>query len=159
MASSTALTGIKAVDDEFRKRRHLHIAFLDLSQAYDSVNRTKLFEVLRVFYKVDPQLVQQLEALYTDNTGTHPASLAPPPAASTSPGRPPGLRISPLLFIAYLDHLMRGIETQCRKQGVKLEYNRDLMRKEKMGDAMFGPSRSGDAEVHKYHPVVLTIRR
>lgn len=42
-------TGIKALDDELRKRRkHLHIAFLDLSQAYDSVNRTKLFEVLRI---------------------------------------------------------------------------------------------------------------
>jgi hypothetical protein len=92
-------TGIKALDDEFRKRRkHLHIVFLDLSQAYDSVNRTKLFEVLRVFYKVDPQLVQQLEALYTDNTGTHPASLAPPPAASTSPRASARAASSPRFF-------------------------------------------------------------
>ncbi len=108
---------------------------------------------------MDPQLVQQLEALYTDNTGTVRLFGSTSRRFNLSLGVRQGCVLSPLLFIAYLDHPMRGIETQCCKQGVKLEHNRDLMRKAKMGDAMFGPSRSGDIEVLKYILWCLIICR
>ena len=70
---------LRCLDDQFRKRkRQLYVALLDKTRAFDSVPRVKLFEILRRYYKIDPQLVDAIEALYHDNTGVvHHAGVSP----------------------------------------------------------------------------------
>lgn len=96
---------VKALDDEFRHRKRLmYAAYLDLSKAYESVHRAILFKALREYYKVDPQLVDAIEALYQNNTGVVKMGNDTSRLFNLTTGVRQGCILSPLLFNAYLEH-------------------------------------------------------
>ena len=133
-------TALKSLDDEFRRRgRSLYTAFLDLTKAYDSVPRAKLFEVLRDYYKVDPELVRAIEALYEDTVGVVHVGGAPSASFPLTTGVRQGCLLSPLLFAAYMDFLLRGVDGEGRQHGVHLQYSRDLLQRAAHGDLIFDP--------------------
>lgn len=131
-------TGIKAMAEEFRRRdMKLYAALLDLSKAYDSVPRAKLFKILRHFYKVDPQLVGAIEALYEDTEGVvrcGGVTSAPFPLRT---GLRQGCLLSPLLFTAYMDYRRRQMDEEGREHCVKWQYARDLLWRTARGDFAF----------------------
>lgn len=92
-----------------------------------SVPRAKLFKILRRFYKVDPQLVGAIEALYEDTEGMvrcGGVTSAPFPLRT---GLRQGCLLSPLLFAAYMDYHLRQMDEEGREHGVKWQYARDLL--------------------------------
>ena len=46
------------------RKEEIFVAFLDMDKTYDQVNRKKLFEVMRCYYKVHEKLVRLIERIY-----------------------------------------------------------------------------------------------
>jgi hypothetical protein len=52
-----------------RTKRQLGLCFIDLERAYDSVNRTKLWDVLVESLHLPADLVQIIKNMYVDSKG------------------------------------------------------------------------------------------
>lgn len=110
-----------------RTGRRVYITFVDVVKAYDSVVRHLLFHVLRE-YGLEQEMVDMLQLLYTATKGQVVVDgVASRPFDITS-GVKQGCILSPLLFNAYLDYVVRQCLDELREDGVDWEYPDDLLR-------------------------------
>jgi hypothetical protein len=106
---------------EKRKMEHkdLHLTFLDIKSAYDSIDRSTLWILLRDHYKVPAELVHLLETLYAHTEGQVFVEGDSSDPFSLQSGLKQGCLLSPLLFIVYLDYIIRQIMPVIQDLGIK----------------------------------------
>jgi len=88
-----------------RYQQQIHILGIDLSKAFDTVNRSKLMAVLGTFLNTDEVRIIQMLLTNTNlrtRIGQHIGDVF-----STTTGTPQGDSLSPVLFIVYLEAAMR----------------------------------------------------
>ncbi|KUF92771.1 Very-long-chain enoyl-CoA reductase [Phytophthora nicotianae] len=88
-----------------------HILGIDLSRAFDTIDRAKLLEVLRTFLPDDEiRLIQLLLSNTTLSLRVGKNSLSP---FHSNTGTPQGESLSPVLFVIYLEAAFRDLVTPC----------------------------------------------
>jgi hypothetical protein len=105
-----------------RMRAHglpVHLATIDLRQAFDRVNRKTQRQILEVFYRLDPSYLDVIDLLYTDTQGRvrHEGELSDPFVLTS--GVKQGCLLSPLLFIAYMDFVVKQVLLELEGQGIR----------------------------------------
>lgn len=81
-------------------------AYIDLTKAYDSVNRWALWKVLRL-YNVPAKLIALLEDLHTGTTAAVRLDGKLGPAFEVTAGVRQGCVAAPMLFNVFIDHVIR----------------------------------------------------
>ena len=94
------------VDRCWEFRTPLHMCFVDLKQAYDTVWRNGLWEVLRV-RGVRPKLLRLIQALYKDTTSCVRSEGDLSEWFSVEAGVRQGCVLSPLMFNIFFDFVIR----------------------------------------------------
>ena len=117
--TTDGLYRIKRVQQIARRRRNRVFAiFVDLTAAFDHVNRKWLFKSIKQRFKAnsDTKLFQLLEILYQHTT----TSLAETPddKFETSTGVRQGGPESPLLYNLFMDYVMRVFIEECKKKHI-----------------------------------------
>lgn len=108
-----------------RHRQELHLCYIDLAKAYDSVDRTTLWKVLEL-YGVPRKLVDLLTDLHdgTEACVRHAGGLSDWFPITT--GVRQGCVIAPMLFNVYMDIIMRTTLARCPAEcGVEVHYKVD----------------------------------
>jgi hypothetical protein len=99
----------------------LHLAFIDLRKAFDSVPRHALWRVLRA-YAVPPKLVDLLTDLHTGTQAALRLGALKGEPFSISAGVKQGCVIAPLLFNVYIDFVVRQALERMSTCGVSVLY-------------------------------------
>ncbi|MDD2611131.1 MAG: reverse transcriptase family protein, partial [Giesbergeria sp.] len=95
----------------------LHAGFVDFKQAFDSLDRGVLWEVLRV-YRIHPKLISLLEDLYQGSTACVRANGSTSGQFHIHSGVRQGCPLSPVLFNVYMDFVIRIFQHRCHSQGI-----------------------------------------
>ena len=148
---SDAIHTLQRLVEKFRNiNQPLFCAFLDIKQAYDSVPRELLFRIMKEYYKIDPELVDLIEALYQGTEARiHVDDHQSPPFPLPS-GVKQGCVMSPLLFTIFIDFIIRQALPVLRDHGVKLQYIDDLI------DAVYQGVPVGDEERDRIYTRIIT---
>ena len=120
-------TLIRLAEECRRKGEKVYVAFLDIKQAYDSVPPEIMLTILRQYYRVDAGLVDLISLIYTDCQGEVFFDGATSTRFPINIGVKQGCMLSPLLFSAFLDFVMRQSLPELRRWGVKWEYAREAI--------------------------------
>jgi hypothetical protein len=86
-------------------------AYIDLTKAYDSIDRWALWKVLRV-YHVHPKLIALLEDLHTGTTAAVRLEGRVGPAFDVTAGVRQGCVAAPMLFNIFMDHVVNTALTR-----------------------------------------------
>jgi hypothetical protein len=86
--------------------KEVYLCFVDLEKAYDRVPRGKLWECLQE-YGIDGQLLRAIKSLYSDCKSCVRIAGKLSEQFNVSCGLRQGCVLSPLLFIVYMDRVMR----------------------------------------------------
>ena len=99
-------------------KKTAYLLFVDLSSAFDHVERKWLFETIkkRLPANTDLSLIHLLEHLYSFTTTA--LSQAPDQTFETKSGVRQGGPESPILFNLFMDFVMRVFLDQCKKDGI-----------------------------------------
>ena len=117
--TTDGLYRIKRVQQIARRRKNQIFAiFVDLTAAFDHVNRKWLFKSIKQRFKAnsDMKLVELLETLY-QHTSTSLAE-TPDDRFETSTGVRQGGPESPLLYNLYMDYVMRVFIEECKEKHI-----------------------------------------
>ena len=102
-----------------RRKKRIFAAFIDLSSAFDHVNRTWLFKSIKQRFNTgtDLKLIQLLESLYQNTT----TALAETPGDKfvTGTGVRQGGPESPLLYNLFMDYVMRTYLEECSNNNIE----------------------------------------
>jgi hypothetical protein len=102
----STIDNIHIVIQIFEKRHeyniNLHNLFIDLSQAFDAVNRDKLFEYLE-YYQTPPNLIKLIKITFQDTTAKVKFSNAMTELKEIKSGVREGYPLSTLLFSIVID--------------------------------------------------------
>ena len=120
-------TLIRLAEECRRKGEKVYVAFLDIKQAYDSVPQETMLTILRQYYRVDAGLLDLISLIYTDSQGEVFFDGASSTSFPINIGVKQGCILSPLLFSAFLDFVMRQSLPELRRWGVKWEYAREAI--------------------------------
>ena len=102
-------------------RTPVHLCFVDLTKAYDSVDRTALAAVLRS-YGVPHQLVDIIQELHTDTRCHVRTADGVADNFQVKSGVRQGCVLSPLLFNCFMDRILREA-TEMMDGGLYVEYS------------------------------------
>nr|AOE48155.1 hypothetical protein [Eumigus monticolus] len=105
------------------QNRPLYIAFIDLSKAFDSVNRAALWKILAL-YGFPPKFITILRLLYTDVTATVISNDAAGDPFHINTGVKQGCVIAPTLFSLYVATVMQLIKDDL-PSGIQITYRMD----------------------------------
>ena len=100
LALRRLIEGIKA------KKLPAVITFIDFSKAFDSINREKMFKILKA-YGVPPNLLNTIKALYTDTKAKVLSPDGETELFEIIMGVLQGDTLAPFLFVIVLDYAMR----------------------------------------------------
>ena len=98
----------------------IHLCFVDLSKAYDSVNRTAMLAVLRS-YGVPQQLVEIIQDLYTGTQRQVKTEDGESQVFEVKTGVRQGCVLSPLLFNCFMDRVIKDMD-ETLGGGLHVEY-------------------------------------
>ena len=99
----------------------LHICFIDLQKAYDSVNRETLWRICRA-YGLSDKMIKMIKLLYEDTRAEVRIDGDLSTSIQMKTGVKQGCLLSPILFNVYIDFVMRNILKQARVEGVTMSY-------------------------------------
>ena len=92
------------------KRKKTHLAFLDLTKAYDSVDRTVLWEKLRKL-GIGGKFLKSLQSMYTGDYVTSQSNGTTTNPVYLGRGLRQGCSLSPLLFALYIVDMSRDLHS------------------------------------------------
>ncbi|CAF3565234.1 unnamed protein product [Rotaria sp. Silwood1] len=99
----------------------LHICFIDLQKAYDSVNREALWRICRA-YGLSDKMIKMIKLLYEDTRAEVRIDGDFSTSIQMKTGVKQGCLLSPILFNIYIDFVMRIILEQAGVKGVTMSY-------------------------------------
>jgi hypothetical protein len=103
----------------------LHLAFIDLTKAYDWVNRAALWRILRT-YRVPSKIVELLEDLHTGTLAAVRLGGDRGGEFTVSSGVRQGCIVAPLLFNVFLDFVVKqALESMPPDAGVGVQFRAD----------------------------------
>ena len=93
--------------------------FVDFSKAFDSVDRTKLLEILEL-YGIPIEIIEAIKILYTDTSATILTPDGETPPFSINAGILQGDTLAPFLFILVVDYVMRMSVDNINENGFQI---------------------------------------
>jgi len=96
-----------------RDHRPLYAAYVDLSRAFDSVNRDALWQILEL-RGVSPTILARIKSLYVNCTASVQVNGATSVPFPVDTGVRQGCPMSPLLFNCFIDTVVRSLLRQPR---------------------------------------------
>ena len=96
----------RLIEESNMSKIDLALVFVDFSKAFDSVDRSKMFEILRL-YGIPEGIVAAIKVMYTDNSSTVMTTDGETQAFPTLAGILQGDTLAPFLFIMVVDYIMR----------------------------------------------------
>ena len=84
----------------------LTLVFVDFAKAFDSVDRTKMFEILKL-YGIPDKMIAAIRVLYKNTSSTILAPDGETPFFSIQAGILQGDPLAPFLFIIVVDYVLR----------------------------------------------------
>jgi hypothetical protein len=107
------------------KGTQMHLAFIDLTKAYDWVNRDALWRILRV-YRVPSKIVELLEDLHTGTLATVRLGGDLGQEFSVGSGVRQGCTVAALLFNVFLDFVVKqALASMPPDFGVSMQFRAD----------------------------------
>ena len=95
----------------YERNRDVYMCFVDLEKAYDRVPRDKLFEVLSE-YRVQGQLLRAIKSMYRESRAAIRIDSRISSWFDVGNGVRQGCNLSPLLFIIYMDKIIKEADFQ-----------------------------------------------
>ena len=120
---SQILTLQRIIEESANSNLDAALVFIDFSKAFDSVDRSKMFEILDL-YGVPTQIIETIKILYTDTSAT---ILTPDGETSSFPikaGILQGDTLAPL-FIIVVDNVLRMSVDQINGMGCQIQPRRE----------------------------------
>lgn len=114
---SCAKALIAAIEDAKQFTKEIHVLYIDIKKAFDSVEHWAIEHALRR-YNVDPCFIEIIRNLFVGITTKINLPFGTSPEIDVSIGVRQGDTISPLLFITFLNPLLEHLET---KPGYRME--------------------------------------
>ena len=106
---------------EFQKP--IHLCFIDLQKAYDTVNRDALWEILSKSFSLPEKIIRILKALHSCTTGAIRADGQLSNEFPISVGVKQGDMLASMLFNTYLDAVIRVALKNHPDKGIRIEYS------------------------------------
>ena len=104
------------------KKKNLYLEFMDLQQAYDTVNREALWQVLMI-YGVDGRLLKGIKSLYDESEACVRVNRMESEWFKIGNGVRQGCVMSPWLFNIYMDGVMKEMMVEAAGGGVRVMEN------------------------------------
>ena len=104
------------------KKRSLYLGFMDLQQAYDTVNREALLPVL-MLYGVNGRLLNGIKSLYDESEACVRVNRTESEWFKIENGVRQGCVLSPWLFNIYMDGVMKELMAEVAGEGVRVMEN------------------------------------
>ena len=99
------------------------LIFVDFSKAFDSVDRTRLFDILKL-YGIPDLIIDAIRVLYTDTTATILTPDGETPSFPIKAGILQGDTLAPFLFIMVVDYVLRMSVDKINDKGLQLHPRR-----------------------------------
>ena len=96
----------RLIEESKLSNRDLALVFVDFSKAFDSVDRDKMFEILKL-YGIPEKIIAAIKVLYTNTSSTILSTDGETPAFSIHAGILQGDTLAPFLFIIVVDYVLR----------------------------------------------------
>src|ERR1700744_1841205 len=112
----------QSIEKLFEKNRDLFLCFIDLEKAFDRVPRQRLFEVLSE-YGVDGFLLEAIKSLYVGRRAGVSLDGELSKSFEVGEGVRQGCCLSPLLFIIFMDKIIRRADVQGNVEVSEVIYN------------------------------------
>jgi hypothetical protein len=104
------------------KKKKLYLAFMDLQQAYDRINREALWQVL-MMYGVGGRLLNGIKSMYVDSEACVRINGVVSEWFKIESGVRQGCVMSPWLFNLYMDGVMKELLVGMGREGVRMVEN------------------------------------
>jgi hypothetical protein len=112
----------RVIDQHLVRRRPLHICFIDITKAYDSVDRETAWKAL-LHRGAPPKIVQLLRDMHTDTRYVVRApGIGLGETFAVETGFKQGDVISPMLFNLYMDCVIRDVMPIIKSLGIAFRY-------------------------------------
>lgn len=112
----------QVMQKKWQTGRELHMVFLDLAKAYDSVPVIKLWEVMNES-NINKILINAVKELYIDQKGKVKVGKQMTKAFPISKGLRQGCCLSPTLFKIYVNAVLQVWKRKCAGMGIPLDDN------------------------------------
>ena len=99
------------------------LVFVDFSKAFDSVDRSKMFEILEL-YGIPNEIIAAIKVMYTDTSSTILTTDGETPSFPILAGILQGDTLAPFLFIIVVDYVMRISVDTMSENGYQLRPKR-----------------------------------
>ena len=113
----------RLIEESNASKLDLALVFVDFSKAFDSVDRSKMFEILGL-YGIPEEIVAAIKVMYTDSTSTVMTTDGETQPFSTLAGILQGDTLAPFLFIMVVDYVMRVSIDTISEKGYQLHPKR-----------------------------------
>ena len=101
----------------------LALVFVDFSKAFDSVDRSKMFEILKL-YGIPDQIIAAIKVMYTGTSSTVLSADGETPSFPILAGILQGDTLAPFLFIIVVDYVLRISVDSISEKGYMLHPRR-----------------------------------
>lgn len=105
------------VEKKKAKNREIHLAFIDIKKAYDSVPRSRLWDAMQEM-GLEIGLIQAVKTIYQNNMVKIKTGQKLSDEFHTTKGLLQGCSTSPTLFKIYLEHTLKKWKQKCGGMGV-----------------------------------------
>ena len=110
----------RIIEESKLSNRDLALVFVDFSKAFDSVDRSKMFEILSL-YGIPNKIISAIKVLYTDTSSTILTSDGETPSFSINSGILQGDTLAPFLFIIVVDYVLRMSVDTISDKGLEIK--------------------------------------
>jgi hypothetical protein len=100
------------IEEVTMSRRKLVLTFIDFKKAFDSVKRSRMFKVLKL-YGVPDLMIQQMKAMYQKTTAKVRTADGLSDQFNISTGVLQGDTLAPYLFVIVIDYIMSCAQMEC----------------------------------------------
>ena len=113
----------RLIEESKLSNRDLALVFVDFSKAFDSVDRGKMFEILKL-YGIPDKIISAIKVLYTDTSSTILTPDRETPYFSIKAGILQGDTLAPFLFIIVVDYVLRMSVDTIANKGLEIKPRR-----------------------------------